>query len=53
MARELAAEGERVLSIPQELRRVGELAYADDAIGIVYPIYGHMMPDWLHRARGR
>ena len=53
VARELAAEGERVLSIPQELRRVGELAYADDAIGIVYPIYGHMMPDWLHRARGR
>lgn len=24
--------------------REGELTYADDAIGIVYPIYGHMMP---------
>lgn len=47
VARELAAEGERVLSIPQELRREGELAYADDAIGIVYPIYGHMMPDMV------
>lgn len=46
-ARELAAEGERLLSIPQELRREGELAYADDAIGIVYPIYGHMMPDMV------
>lgn len=47
VARELAAEGERVLSIPQELRREGELAYADDTIGIVYPIYGHMMPDMV------
>lgn len=47
VARELAAEGERVLSIPQELRREGDLAYADDAIGIVYPIYGHMMPDMV------
>lgn len=47
VARELAAEGEKVLSIPQELRREGELAYADDAIGIVYPIYGHMMPDMV------
>lgn len=43
-ARELAAEGEDVISIPQEMRREGELTYADDAIGIVYPIYGHMMP---------
>ena len=47
VARELAAEGERVLSIPQELRREGELAYADDTVGIVYPIYGHMMPDMV------
>ena len=47
VARELATEGERVLSIPQELRREGELAYADDTIGIVYPIYGHMMPDMV------
>lgn len=46
-ARELAAEGERVLSIPQEMRRGGELVYADDAIGIVYPVYGHMMPDMV------
>lgn len=43
-ARELAAEGEEVRSIPQELRRGSGLSYADDAIGIVYPIYGHMMP---------
>lgn len=43
-ARELAAEGEDVISIPQEMRREGELTYADDAIGIVYPIYGHMIP---------
>ncbi len=47
VARELAAEGERVLSIPQEMRRGGELVYADDAIGIVYPVYGHMMPDMV------
>ncbi len=46
-ARELAAEGERVLSIPQEMRCGGELVYADDAIGIVYPVYGHMMPDMV------
>lgn len=46
-ARKLAAEGEKVLSIPQEMRRGGELVYADDAIGIVYPVYGHMMPDMV------
>lgn len=46
-ARELAAEGEKVLSIPQELRREDELAYADDTIGVVYPVYGHMMPDMV------
>lgn len=46
-ARKLAAKGERVLSIPQEMRRGGELVYADDAIGIVYPVYGHMMPDMV------
>lgn len=32
-----------IRSIPQEMRRGDELSYADDAIGIVYPIYGHMM----------
>lgn len=26
------------------IAREGELRYADDAIGIVYPIYGHLMP---------
>ena len=56
-ARELAAaEGAaaEVASIPQEMRREGALSYAADAIGIVYPIYGHIMPkmvrDFLHRA---
>lgn len=54
-ARELAAAGEEVASIPQELRREGELSYSDKTIGIVYPIYGHMMPqmvlEFIHRAR--
>ena len=43
-ARELAGEGEEVRSIPVELRHGGALSYADDAIGIVYPVYGHLMP---------
>ena len=42
------------ISIPQEMRRTGDLAYADDAIGIVFPLYGHLMPamarDFIHRA---
>ena len=46
-ARELAGEGEEVRSIPVELRHGGALSYADDAIGIVYPIYGHMMPEMV------
>ncbi len=46
-ARELAGEGEEVCSIPVELRHGGALSYADDAIGIVYPIYGHMMPEMV------
>ena len=54
VARQLVADGERIASIPQELRREGELSYADDAIGIVYPVYGHMMPamvrDFVRRA---
>lgn len=33
-----------VTSVPQEMRREGELSYKDGAIGLVYPIYGHMMP---------
>lgn len=57
VARELAA-GERAgaqpLSIPQEMRREGDLTYADEAIGIVYPLYGHLMPamvrEFIHRA---
>lgn len=45
VARELAAaEGSEPVSIAREIRRSDSLAYADDAIGIVYPIYGHMMP---------
>ena len=32
------------VSIPQERAQEGELRYEADAIGIVYPIYGHMMP---------
>lgn len=36
-------------SIPREMQREGELAYQDEAIGIVYPIYGHMMPDMVRR----
>ena len=43
-ARQIAEEGEEVLSIPHEMRRAGELFYADDAVGIVYPVYGHDMP---------
>lgn len=38
-----------IRSIPQEMRREGELAFADDAIGIVYPIYGHMMPSMVRQ----
>lgn len=58
VARELAADEDAdasPVSIPQELRRAGELAYTDDAIGIVLPLYGHLMPtpvrDFIHRAR--
>ena len=46
-ARELAGEcegGAEPLSIPQEMARDSELRYQDDAIGIVYPIYGHEPP---------
>lgn len=53
VARELAAategEGAKPLSIPQEMRREGALTYADDAIGIVYPIYGHLMPTMVRQ----
>lgn len=35
------------ISIPQEMQDSGELAYKDDAIGIVYPIYGHEMPQMV------
>ena len=47
--------GDEVRSIPQEMRRAGELSYADEAIGIVHPIYGHMMPhmvrEFVERAK--
>ncbi len=49
------ADAPQPISIPQEMRRADELAYADDAIGIVFPLYGHLMPamvrDFVHRAR--
>ena len=47
VARELSeaeGRGQKPLSIAQEMQREDELTYTDDAIGIVYPIYGHMMP---------
>ena len=55
VARELArATGDEIASIPREMTRDGELHYCADAIGIVYPIYGHMMPamvrDFIRRA---
>ena len=56
VARELAqAVGDAVpVSIPQEMEREGALRYKDDAIGIVYPIYGHeppyMVRQFLERA---
>lgn len=31
------------------MQREGELAYSADRIGIVYPIYGHMMPGMVRR----
>lgn len=51
VARELAAACERVASIPQEMHRAdeGELAYSDASIGIVYPIYGHLMPQMVRQ----
>ncbi len=53
-ASELAAINEEVLSIPREMRREGALAYAADSIGVVYPVYGHEMPqmvkDFIRRA---
>lgn len=45
VARELAAQEDSMpVSISQEMAQEGELRYEADAIGIVYPIYGHMMP---------
>lgn len=45
VARELArATGDEIASIPQEMAHEGELRYQADAIGIVCPIYGHMLP---------
>ncbi len=41
IARELDADAR---SIPQEMARAGELSYTADAIGIVFPLYGHQMP---------
>lgn len=47
-------ESFELISIPQEMDRSEALVYEDDAIGVVYPIYGHMMPtlvkDFLKRA---
>lgn len=45
VARAIADADEKILSIPQVMRAAdGEMMFADEAIGIVYPIYGHMMP---------
>ena len=50
VAREIASsEHTEALSIPQEMKREGRLSYHDDAIGIVYPIYGHMMPTMVRQ----
>lgn len=53
VARELAAALEsagspqELVSIPQEMGRAGALQYADDVIGVVYPIFGHETPDMV------
>ena len=36
-------ESFELISIPQEMDRSEALVYEDDAIGVVYPIYGHMI----------
>ena len=41
------------ISIPQEMQKDGDLTYKDDAIGIVYPIYGHEMPQMVQEFVGR
>lgn len=49
-AREIARvceNGTEPVSIPQEMAKGEDLRYQDDAIGIAYPIYGHMMPDMV------
>lgn len=44
-ARAIVDTDERILSIPQVMRASdGESVFTDEAIGIVYPVYGHMMP---------
>ena len=57
VARELAerlGDSQGIRSIPQEMARDGRLEYQDDTIGIVYPLYAHLMPtmvrEFIHRA---
>lgn len=55
-ARAIADVDEKILSIPRVMRGAcDEMMFADEAIGIVYPIYGHMMPrmvrQFIERAR--
>ena len=42
IARQLAEEHTELLSIPQMVKR-GKYDFEADEIGIVYPIYGHMI----------
>ncbi len=55
VARELAeATGGEAFSIPAQMRGGEEMRHEAEGIGIVYPIYGHLMPvmvrDFVHRA---
>ena len=46
VARELADEHTELLSIPQLVKQ-GRYALEADEIGIVYPVYGHMLPNMV------
>lgn len=43
VARQLAGDGAKLLSIPQMMKH-GKYEFEAEEIGIVYPIYGHMPP---------
>ena len=47
-AREIAsALGDDTASISQEMRRQGTLAFSDEVIGVVCPVYAHMLPEMV------